>query len=130
MLRRIFALAVLVASTILVADDFPYQQPPKNIVEALNAAPTPAVSVSPQRDYAIFMQQLRYPSIAEVAQPMLRLAGIRIDTNTNAMHLAPTYTSYAVQRLSDGGEAKIGSDAFVWPGLHRVRHFHVALRMA
>ena len=74
MLRRIFALAVLVTSTILVADDFPYQQPPKTIVEALNAAPTPAISVSPQRADAIFMQQLRYPSIAEVAQPMLRFA--------------------------------------------------------
>ncbi len=105
---RIFALAVLVTSTILVADDFPYQQPPKIIIEALNALPAPAISVSPQRDYAVFMQQLRYPSIAEVAQPMLRLAGIRIDTNTNAMHMAPTYTSYALQRLSDGGEVKVG----------------------
>jgi dipeptidyl aminopeptidase/acylaminoacyl peptidase len=107
MLRRIFALAVLVTSTILVADDFPYRQPPKTIVEALNAAPTPAISVSPQRDYAIFMQQLRYPPIAEVAQPMLRLAGIRIDTNTNAIHLAPTYISFEIRRLSDGGEIKI-----------------------
>jgi dipeptidyl aminopeptidase/acylaminoacyl peptidase len=107
MLHRIFALAVLVTSTILIADDFPYRQPPKTIVEALNAAPTPAISVSPQNDYTIFMQQLRYPSIEEVAQPMLRLAGMRIDTNTNAMHLAPSYTSYALQRLSDGGEVKI-----------------------
>jgi dipeptidyl aminopeptidase/acylaminoacyl peptidase len=107
MLRRILVLAVLVTSTILVADDFPYQQPPKTIIEALNAAPAPAISVSPQHDYAIFMQQLRYPSIAEVAQPMLRLAGIRIDTDTNAIHLAPTYSSYAIQRLSDGGEVKI-----------------------
>jgi dipeptidyl aminopeptidase/acylaminoacyl peptidase len=104
---RIFALAVLVTSTILIADDFPYQQPPKTIIEALNAPPAPAISVSPQHDYAVFMQQLRYPSIAEVAQPMLRLAGIRIDTNTNAMHLAPSYTSYTIQRLSDGGEVKI-----------------------
>ena len=109
MLRRIFALAVLVTSTILVADDFPYQKPPKTIVEALNAAPTPTISVSPQRDYAIFMQPVRYPSIAEVAQPMLRLAGIRIDTNTNAMHLAPIFISYAIRRLSDGGEIKMTS---------------------
>ena len=114
MVRRISAFAVLGASTILiagylVADDFPYQQPSKTVIEALNAAPTPAISVSPQRDYAVFMQQLRYPSIAEVAQPMLRLAGIRIDTNTNAMHMAPTYTSYAIRRLIDGGEVKIAT---------------------
>jgi dipeptidyl aminopeptidase/acylaminoacyl peptidase len=106
MVLRIPALAVL-ATTFLVAADFPYQQPPKSVVQALNAAPTPVVSVSPQRDYAVFMQQVRYPAIAEVAQPMLRLAGIRIDTNTNAMHLAPSYTSYMIRRLSDGGEVKI-----------------------
>jgi len=107
MLRRILALAVLASAGILVADDFPYQQPPKIVMDALNAAPTPAISVSPQRDYAVFMQLVRYPAIADVAQPMLRLAGIRIDTNTNAVHLAPTFTSYAIQRLSDGGEVKI-----------------------
>jgi hypothetical protein len=27
-----------------------------------------------------------------VAQPMLRLAGIRIDSNTDATHLAPYFT--------------------------------------
>src|ERR1700758_3617310 len=101
LLRRILALAIL-ATAFLFADDFPYQQPPKTVTQALNAAPTPVASVSPQRDYAVFMQPVRYPGIAEVAQPMLRLAGVRIDTNTNAMHLATTYTSYAVQRLSDG----------------------------
>ncbi len=108
MLRRILPLAVL-AAAILVADDFPYHQPPTTVTQALNATPTPAISVSPQRDYAILMQQVRYPAIAEVAQPMLRLAGIRIDTNTNSMHLAPTYTSYTIRRLSDGGEVKIAT---------------------
>jgi dipeptidyl aminopeptidase/acylaminoacyl peptidase len=114
--RRLFALAILVTSTILVADDFPYQQPPKTIIDALNAPPAPAISVSPQHDYAIFMQQLRYPSISEVAQPMLRLAGMRIDTNTNAMHLAASYTPYTLQRLSDGSEVKIALQPYIKSG--------------
>ena len=80
---------VLVFSALVNAEDFPYHQPPKAVVDALNALPTPAVSVSPQHDYAVFMQAVRYPPVAEVAQPMLRLAGIRIDANTNALHLAP-----------------------------------------
>ncbi len=108
MLRRIIAVATLSAA-IVVADDFPYQQPPTSVKQALNAAPTPVVSVSPQRDYAVFMQQVRYPSISEVAQPMLRLAGIRIDTNTNAMHMAASYTSYTLRRLSDGREVSIAT---------------------
>ncbi len=104
--RCIFALAVVLTATILVAEDFPYHQPPKEVMEVLNGLPTPVVSVSPQHDYAIFLQPVRYPSISEVAQPMLRLAGIRIDTNTNGMHMAPNYTSYSIKRLSDGTDVK------------------------
>jgi hypothetical protein len=87
-------------------EDSVYKQPAKPVLEALKALPTPAVSVSPQRDYAIFTQSVRYPSISEVAQPMLRLAGIRIDSNTNGMHLAANYTSFTIVRLSDGAEIK------------------------
>ena len=77
------------------------------MIDALNAPPTPTVSVSPRRDYAIFMQTVRYPPIAEVAQPMLRLAGIRIDTDTNGMHLASNYTSFSLKRLSDGADITV-----------------------
>ena len=105
---RLYPLAVvLVFSALVNAEDFPYRQPPKAVVEALNALPTPAVSVSPQHDYAIFMQAVRYPPVAEVAQPMLRLAGIRIDANTNALHLAPYYVSYTLKRLPGGEDIRI-----------------------
>jgi dipeptidyl aminopeptidase/acylaminoacyl peptidase len=90
----------------LLAEDTPYRQPPKPVLDALKAPPTPSVSVSPQRDYAVFTQSVRYPSIAEVAQPMLRLAGIRIDSRTNGMHLAANYASFTIRRLSDGAEIK------------------------
>ncbi len=52
----------------------------------------------------LLLQGVRYPPLAEVAQPMLRLAGIRIDVNTNGMHLAPYYVSATLKRLSDGSE--------------------------
>src|ERR1700676_1823407 len=107
MARNILALAVVLTTTILVGEDFPYHQPPKDVTEVLNAPPTPVVSVSPQHDYAIFLQPVRYPSISKVAQPMLRLAGIRIDTDTNGMHMAPNYISYSIKRLSDGADVRI-----------------------
>src|SRR5579871_4132946 len=92
-----FAFVVLAATAVLFAEDTLYRHPPKPVADALNAPPTPAVSVSPQGDYAVFLQSVRYPPIADVAQPMLRLAGIRIDSNTNGMHLAPSYRSYAIR---------------------------------
>ena len=95
---------IMAASALIEAEDFSYQQPAKEIQEVLNAPATPLISVSPQRDYAILMQGVRYPSIAEVAQPMLRLAGIRIDTKTNGMHLAPYFVSFSIKRLADGAD--------------------------
>jgi dipeptidyl aminopeptidase/acylaminoacyl peptidase len=97
-------LSLLILPTLVWAGDSPYQQPPTEIREVLNAPPTPTVSVSPQRDCAIFLQAVRYPPIAEVAQPFLSLAGIRVDANTNGVHMANYYVSFTIKKLP-GGES-------------------------
>ena len=104
MRHSLLLLTIMAASALIEAQDFSYQQPAKQIQEVLNAPATPLISVSPQHDYAILMQGVRYPPIAEVAQPMLRLAGIRIDTKTNGMHLAPYFVSFSIKRLADGAD--------------------------
>jgi len=82
-MRRTFHLlsfATLVLAprpSLLRADEVLYQKPPKEVLDILNAPATPALSVNPTKTYASLSQAARYPSIAEVAEPMLRLAGIR-----------------------------------------------------
>ena len=98
---------VLLPAAFLFATDSGYREPPDAVRDALRALPTPIVSVSPQRGYAVFMQPVRYPPIAEVAQPMLRLAGNRIDVNTNGAHLAPYYTTFTLMRIPDRQEIKL-----------------------
>src|SRR5215831_6853833 len=107
MRQPLLPLLLLAAAAFALAGDVSYHQPPKLISDALNAPPTPTVSVSPQRDYVIFMQGVRYPPIAEVAQPMLRLAGGRIDVNTNGPHLAPYFVSYVLKRLPGGEDIHV-----------------------
>jgi dipeptidyl aminopeptidase/acylaminoacyl peptidase len=107
MRQPLLPLFLLATAASALAGDFPYHQPPKEISDALLAPPTPSVSVSPQRDYLIFMQPVRYPPIAEVAQPMLRLAGMRIDANTNGPHLAPYFLSYLLKRLPGGEDVRL-----------------------
>ncbi|MGD0437918.1 MAG: hypothetical protein ABSB86_15755 [Bryobacteraceae bacterium] len=109
MRRARLSFVLLAAGFVILADDFPYRQPPKAVEEVLKAPATPVPSVSPQHDAVIFLQPLRYPPIAEVGQPMLRLGGIRIDTNTNGLHLAPYYLSFALKRLPDGGDIRIAT---------------------
>src|ERR1700722_985061 len=107
MSRTLTLLCLLVTTPSVVSAETHYQKPPKEVLDVLNAPLTPTISVSPHRDYAILMQPVRYPPIAEVAQPMLRLAGIRIDSNTNGMHLAPNFTSFTLKQFETGAETKI-----------------------
>src|SRR5205807_206090 len=51
-----------------------YRRPPKEVLDILQAPPTPQVSVSPTRDRLLLLHAERYPGIAELAEPMLRLA--------------------------------------------------------
>ena len=54
-----------------------YQKPPAAIEELLDAPLTPVVKPSPDRSQLIVQQLQSFPTIAEVAQPRLRLAGRR-----------------------------------------------------
>src|ERR1017187_9422373 len=105
---RITAILLLAAALALPAE-LTYQKPPQEILDVLNAPPPPAISVNPSRDYAILMQPLRYPPIAEVAQPMLRLAGLRIDIRTNGPHLPFYSTAYTIKRLSDASDIRVAA---------------------
>src|SRR5438552_9220703 len=70
-----------------------YKKPPQNILDVLNAPLPPSVSVNPTRDTMVLADQLRYPPISDLAQPMLRLAGSRINPATNGPHLSTYYVS-------------------------------------
>lgn len=61
-----------------------YQLPPSEIREIVDAPPTPALSFSPKRDEILFLQRRSLPPVAEFARPELKLAGLRIDPDTNA----------------------------------------------
>src|SRR6476619_473282 len=53
-----------------------YQRPAAAITDVLNAPTPPTVLISPTRDFVMLVQSQRYPPIADVAAPMLRLAGL------------------------------------------------------
>jgi dipeptidyl aminopeptidase/acylaminoacyl peptidase len=108
MLTRITVVFLLAAALALPAE-LTYQKPPREILDVLNAPRPPLISASPSHDYAILMQPLRYPPIAEVAQPMLRLAGLRIDIHSNGPHLQFYSTAFTIKRLSDASDIPVAA---------------------
>ena len=60
-----------------------YQQPPQPIAQILDSKPNPTASLSPDRQTLLLQERASLPSIAELAEPMLRLAGYRINPQNN-----------------------------------------------
>ncbi|MGA7992750.1 MAG: prolyl oligopeptidase family serine peptidase [Thermoanaerobaculia bacterium] len=85
--------ALLVALVASVATAQPaksgYDKPPQNVLDVLHAPSPPYPYVSPTRDRILLVSWVRYPPIAQVAEPFLRLAGVRIEPRTRRKHDTP-----------------------------------------
>lgn len=88
-----------------------YQKPPKEIQDILDAPATPITSVSPARDKIALLEPLRYPPVSEMAEPMLRLAGLRINPRTNAQHRQLYFVKLTLKNINDGKEMPVALPA-------------------
>jgi dipeptidyl aminopeptidase/acylaminoacyl peptidase len=77
--RIAIATALIAIATVPVAGQTPYRQPPQDVVAILDAPPPPVAIVSPTRDAMVLVEIRPYPSIELLAEPVLRLAGVRIN---------------------------------------------------
>ena len=96
-----------------------YVLPPQAIVDALDAPPPPDVYLSPARDVVAVLERAPMPSIAELARPMLRLAGLRIDPKNNGRHRARTARALSLKTVADGTPRAVtlpASPALTWIG--------------
>ena len=85
-----------------------YQEPPKALVELVDTRPTPNVEVSPRdkdgRQWLLIETISGLPTVADLAQPELRLAGLRFNPRTNGPSRGRYFTSLRLQALPDGTE--------------------------
>lgn len=61
-----------------------YRLPPQEVVDIIDAPPTPSVSFSPDRKWMLLIERDAMPGIEDVARRMLQLAGLRIDPQANS----------------------------------------------
>jgi dipeptidyl aminopeptidase/acylaminoacyl peptidase len=101
----IFVICLLLSSFTFAQNS--YRQPPKEIMDVLDAPAIPLTSVSPAKDKIALLEPLRYPPISELAQPMLRLAGLRINPNTNGQHRQGYFVKIWLKNIADGKETPI-----------------------
>lgn len=91
----------LAGTTAHAQNDITYQQPPKPILDVLDAKPSPTGTISPDNATLAQTEARRYPSIEELARPWLRMAGDRIDPLSNGPHRVAHIQSLTLRPLLD-----------------------------
>ncbi len=84
-----------------------YLLPPKEIIDAFDAPPLPTALLSPSRQVLALSYRKAYPGIADLSQPMWRLAGERVNPKTNGPHRTANIYAIAVKKIADGSEIKV-----------------------
>lgn len=106
-IRLSLCLSFVLAAAAFASGQQGYQRPSKAVTDILDAPSPPTALVSPARDRMILVENARYPSIAELAEPMLRLAGLRINPNSNGPHRAPRNVAFTLKSIDSAREIKI-----------------------
>ncbi len=101
------SLGTMCGSSVVAQIDLAYQTPPQAITDLLNGSPTPTVSVSPTKDWMLLGERTGYPSIADLAQPELRLAGVRLNPRTNGKSRSGGVVSFKLKNIANQAEKNV-----------------------
>ncbi|RYU79308.1 S9 family peptidase [Hymenobacter persicinus] len=104
-MKKLYLLTLLTFCQLAAhAQDAAYQLPPKAIADMVDAPLLPRVSVASNGQWMLLLNVQDMPGIAELAQPELRLAGLRLNPRTNGPSRVTYYTGLRLRHLPDGKE--------------------------
>ncbi len=124
-MRRSMRLAAAFAacvsfSAMAAAQEDGYRTPPAAVADIVTRAPSPSVSVSPGGDLLLLIEREALPPVADLAKPMEKLAGLRLDAATNDRHRTRAAVGLSLQTIASGETRKVtlpaGADLsrFAW----------------
>ncbi|MGG9962443.1 prolyl oligopeptidase family serine peptidase [Ferruginibacter sp. SUN106] len=104
-MKKIFFVALFFATCKLSAQDaIEYQTPPKEIYDLVMAKPTPGVNFNSKGQYMLVLDRSSMPSVEDLAQPELRIAGLRINPNNFSPSRTAYFTSITIKEVNSGKE--------------------------
>lgn len=98
---------LMASSTLAMAQDGGYQLPPAPLQAIVDAPRAPTLSLGPKRNLAAVLPTPSLPSISEVAQPELKLAGLRINPRTYSSSRFSFHTGLDLLDIDTQKEIKV-----------------------
>ena len=100
-----------------------YLQPPEPLLGVMRAPLNPSPTIDPTGSRALLVQRSPYPPIARVAEPHLRLAGVRINAANHSRHdrssgygIRTCLEGFSVFELATGEETPVDLPEGACPG--------------
>ncbi|TAG46317.1 MAG: S9 family peptidase [Cytophagia bacterium] len=108
-MQSVFLSLVLILSSAwaFAQDNLSYQTPPDAIKALIEATPTPRVSIDSKGKMMLLMVSSSYPSIAELAEPELRIAGLRLNPRNNGQSRMNYIKNISLRDIQTGKETII-----------------------
>ncbi|HTP38822.1 MAG TPA: prolyl oligopeptidase family serine peptidase [Steroidobacteraceae bacterium] len=95
-----------------------YDLPPKNILDVMLAPSPPQPFLSPTAGHILLVTWTEYPTMARVATPFLRLAGVRVEPKNHSRHdteggygITPCAYQFDLVRVADKSQRSIALPA-------------------
>ena len=110
MTSRVLTIGFVLAA-LPVAAQAPYKLPPKEVVDIVDAPPPPQAVVSPTGDAVLLAEPEAYPPIALLAEPILRIGGVRISPATSCRQRSFRFTGIQLQPVDGGATARVSLPA-------------------
>jgi dipeptidyl aminopeptidase/acylaminoacyl peptidase len=120
---RWIALAVWLLHPWLAAGQAPaniiYQKPPQEILDLADVERPPIPLIDPANRYLVLLRVPAFRSLSELAQPELRLAGLRINPKNHDSSRAVYGVGAAIQEIATGRSRPVSG----LPASLRIEHF-------
>ena len=107
MQRILFLILLFINVNLFAQDAIEYKTPPKEIYDLVMAKPTPSVSFDHKGEWMLIMERSSMPPVEELAQPELRIAGLRINPNNFALSRTPFIVNLILKNVRSGAEFPI-----------------------
>ena len=99
---KVIMTSFLMLMSIIVLAQINYQLPPKEILDLADVKTPPLTIISRNNTYLLTLERPLYKSLEELAEPELRLAGLRINPENFNRSRGTYYSGLNVQMLKDG----------------------------
>ena len=107
-MKNILIISWLFIGTNLFAQDaIEYQTPPKEIYDLVMAKPNPGVSFNSKGQFMLILDRSSMPLVEDLAQPELRIAGLRINPNNFGPSRSAYITNISIKEVLSGKEFSV-----------------------